>query len=64
MLGRNAGTEGFEENMVENVREKCWDGRVGREDEMEKLKEMLGMNGWKRDRWRIVEREKGWKQSE
>jgi hypothetical protein len=32
MLGRNVGTEEFEERMVENVREKCWDGRVGRED--------------------------------
>jgi hypothetical protein len=24
--------EEFEERMEENVREKCWDGRVGRED--------------------------------
>ncbi len=32
MLGRNVGMVGFEENMVENVREKYLDGRVGRED--------------------------------
>jgi len=25
MLGRNVGTEEFEERMVENVRETCWD---------------------------------------
>ncbi len=28
MLGRNVGTEEFEERMIENVREKCWDRRV------------------------------------
>jgi hypothetical protein len=36
MLGRNVGTEEFEERMVENVREKCWDGRVGRKDRRER----------------------------
>ncbi len=32
MLERNVGIEELEENMVENVREKCWDERVRRED--------------------------------
>ncbi len=31
MIGRNVGMEEFEGRMVENVREKCWDRRVGRE---------------------------------
>ncbi len=59
MLGRNVWMEELEERMAENVREKCLDGRVGREDAREKLKEMLGANGRKRERRRIVEREKG-----
>ncbi len=28
MLERNVGMEEFEERMGENVRDKCWDGRV------------------------------------